>query len=231
VSTLHLIGGGPGAIGQTRRHIRAALAELGKKKPLVAYVGAASNDNAGFRTMLSGLFVGTGARIEAARLASARANPAKAIQLLEDCDAVFLSGGDVELGMKVLEQRGAAEPLRRLARAGKPMLGISAGSIMLGLAWVRFPDENDDESAEPFACLGVAPLHMDAHSEDDGWSELKALVRQLGRRGLAPAFGYGVPSKGCLRVDGSTTPTALGAPVARFRYRDGEAIEEPPLAV
>jgi peptidase E len=227
--TLHLIGGGPGAIREMRRHLQAAVAATGKEKPLVAYVGAASGDNAGFRAMLSGAFLGTGARLEPARLVSPRAKPADAIGLLEECDLVFMSGGDVEAGMKVLEDRGAAAVLRRLGREGKPMVGISAGSIMLGQHWVRFPDEDDDSTAEPFDCLRIAPLSMDAHSEGDGWSELKVLVRLLGERKIEPALGYGVPSKGCLTVDPSGNPHASGVPIARFCFRDGQAVEADPL--
>ena len=89
-----------------------------------------------------------GARMKLAqhRLA-ARARASEARALLEDCDLVFVSGGDVDLGMKVLHDRDMAAPLGALARAGKPMFGISAGSLMLAREWVRFPD--DDEDARP----------------------------------------------------------------------------------
>jgi peptidase E len=232
-NVIHLVGGGPGALMATRAHIKRAVAAVGKKKPLVAYVGVASNDNLGFQKMLSAAFLGTGARIEMAKLARKTAKVSNALALLADCDLVFMSGGDVEHGMKLLNERGVADELRKLAAAGKPFLGISAGSIMTCQAWVRFPDENDDASAEPFPCLGIAPLHMDAHSEDDGWSELRILVRVLAKRD-GDALGYGVPSKGCLRVqlDGrKPTLSALGAPIARLTASDDKPIvEKSPLA-
>jgi hypothetical protein len=215
----------------TRKHIKEALAALPTKKPLIAYVGAASNDNVGFQQMLSGMFLGTGAKLQAAKLASPRAKVASARQLLADCDLVFMSGGDVEHGMKVLQDRGVADELRELWRAGKPFLGISAGSIMLGQHWVRFPDD-DDAKAEPFPCLGIAPLQMDAHSEDDGWSELRVLVRLLERE-QKHALGYGVPSKGCLRVsvEGERVELqALGDAIARIECKGGKAVDAKPLA-
>jgi peptidase E len=227
-ATLHLIGGGPSALLQTRRHIRAALKELGRKKPLVAYVGAASNDHAGFRHMLGAAFLGTGARLEPAHLAHQRANVARTKQLLDDCDVVFMSGGDVEHGMRVLAERDVVGQLQRLAKQGKPFIGISAGSIMLCRQWVRFPDE-DEARAELFPCLGIAPLHMDAHSEDDGWSELRTLVRLLGRKD-PEAVGHGVPSRGCLRVAGGKL-AALGAAVARVRVKNGQPVDDKPLPV
>lgn len=230
MSTIHLIGGGPGALIATRRHIHEAVRATGAKKPLVAYVGVASNDNLGFMKMLSAAFLGTGARVEMAKLARKTAKPANARALLEAADLVFMSGGDVEHGIKLLDERGVADDLRRLAAAGKPFVGISAGSIMLGQHWVRFPDD-DDAKAEPFACLGIAPLSMDAHSEGDGWSELRVLVRVLAKTGAEPK-GYGVPSKGCLRVElGGKAPklTALGAPITRLAVKADKIIDGPPL--
>lgn len=230
-STIHLIGGGPGAILATRRHIKQAIRAVGKPKPLVAYVGAASNDNAGFQKMLSGLFAGTGARLESVKLARKNASVATARRLLDGCDIVFMSGGDVEHGMTILNERGVSDDLRRLSAAGKPFIGISAGSIMTGRHWVRFPGD-DDARAEPFACLGIAPVDMDAHSEADGWPELRTLVRLLATKD-ADAVGYGVPSKGCLRVDlDSARPklTALGAAIARIGARAGKPVDRAPLA-
>jgi hypothetical protein len=224
-ASLHLIGGGPGAIGHTRRHVRAAVKSLGTKQPLVAYVGAASNDHAGFRRMLGAVFDGTGARMEPALLAHRRANVRRAKQLLDDCDLVFMSGGDVEHGMKVLEDRDVAPQLRKLAAAGKPFVGISAGSIMLCQRWVRFP-EDDEARAELFDCLGIAPLHMDAHSEDDGWSELRVLVRLLGDAQV----GYGVPKRGCLHVAPGGKLSAHGDAVARLKARRGKVVDDKPLA-
>jgi peptidase E len=224
---LHLIGGGPGAMMQTRRHLHAAVAATGKPKALVAYVGAASNDNPAFRHMLGAAFAGSGARLEAAKLASKRASTSRAHQLLDDADLIFMSGGDVEHGMNVLRERGEDTHLRALAGAGKPFVGISAGSIMLCQSWVRFPDEDDDESAEPFTCLGIAPIIMDAHSEDDDWSELRLLLRLLAQKGEHPV-GYGVPSKGCLRVEGSEL-TAHGDHIPRLRAHGAEPRHEEPL--
>jgi len=231
-NVIHLIGGGPGALLATRRHIKQAVQAVGKKKPLVAYIGVASNDNVGFQKMLSAAFVGTGARIEMARLARKNASVTTARRLLDDCDLVFMSGGDVEHGMRILNERGVADDLRRLARAGKPFLGVSAGSIMTCQTWVRFPDD-DEAKAEPFDCLGIAPVHMDAHSEADDWPELRTLVRLLARED-AGAVGYGVPSKGCLRVEfngsGKAKLTALGAPIARIGAKAGKPVDRAPLA-
>jgi peptidase E len=241
---VHLVGGGPGTVLALRRHFRAALGELGRDRPLVAYVGAASDDSAGFFRMIRadltaaasrGPGRGHGARIELARLASPRARASEARALLEDSDLVFVSGGDVEHGMRVLEDKDMARTLRAVAAAGKPMFGISAGSLMLAREWVRFPDEDDEASAELFPCLGIAPLHVDAHSEDDGWSELRVLVRLLHERGDERPVGYGLTRKGALRVafegDARDTPKVqpMGTPIPRLVVRRGKVVDAAPL--
>lgn len=226
--TVHLVGGGPGATLALRKHFVSALAATSKPRPLVAYVGAASSDNHGFFTMIRGALALTDARMKLVHLASPRASASDARALLEECDLVFVSGGDVELGMKILHDRDAAATLVGLASAGKPMFGISAGSLMLAREWVRFPDEDDESTAELFPCLGIAPVHVDAHSEDDGWSELRVLVRLLHERGDPEPVGHGLMRKGGLRVtlDGKgATLEALGTPIPRFVVRRGKVIE------
>jgi hypothetical protein len=216
-----------------RRHYKAAIAGLGKKRPLVAYVGTATDDNRGFFAMIRGALSATTARMALVRIASARASMADARKLLDESDMVFVSGGDVERGVQVLNDRDMAQPLRALARRGRPMFGISAGSIMLAREWVRFPGD-DDARAEIFPCLGIAPLHVDAHSEDDGWSELRVLVRLLHERGDQDAVGYGLTRKGGLRVELDAAPrlTPFGTPIPRIvvvrgRVTEGKALPLP----
>jgi len=216
--TVHLIGGGPGTLRALRRHFRAALEGVGTGRPLVAYVGAASNDNRAFYTMIRGGLALSGARFRMAKMASSRASAADARALLEECDLVFVSGGDVDHGMRVLRDKDMVATFRRLARAGKPMFGISAGSIMLAREWVRFPDD-DEAKAELFPCLAIAPAYVDAHAEADGWSELRILLGLLHRRGDRDVVGHGLTRAGGLRVtlDGDdVTMHAIGTPIPRF---------------
>jgi hypothetical protein len=172
--------------------------------------------------MIRGALSVTTARMVLVRIASARASMTEARKLLDESDMVFVSGGDVERGMQALNERGMAEPLRALARRGKPMFGISAGSIMLAREWVRFPGD-DDSRAEIFPCLGIAPVHVDAHSEDDGWSELRVLIRLLHERGDRDPVGYGLTRKGGLRVelDEGTRLTPFGTPIPRIVVTKG----------
>jgi hypothetical protein len=216
-----------------RAHFKAAVASLGAPKPLVAYVGVASDDNAGFQKMLTASLAMTGARFRMARIASPRASISEARALLDECDLVFVSGGDVDHGIKLLAERGLLPYFRDLCRRGKPMFGISAGSVMLGREWVRFPDD-DESRAELFDCIGAAPICVDAHSEDDDWSELRTLVALKSKRGDAEPVGYGLTVKGGLdvEIDGdSVSLRAIGTDIPRLVVRRGAVVHDRPVAL
>ena len=220
-----------------RRHLKSALAETPRaKKPLVAYVGAASADNAGFQAMIGAVLATAGARVRGVKLASPRAKVSAAQTLLEDCDVVFVSGGDVAAGMDVLEERGVLPLFHALARAGKPMIGISAGSIMLGRAWLRFPEDDGGEARgeapSVFPCMGIAPVFVDAHAEDDDWGELRELLSLIGASGEERPLGFGLTRKGGVTVEPSedgTKVTAFGTAAPRFVANGKKVSEAPPL--
>jgi hypothetical protein len=94
---------------------------------------------------------------------------------------------------------------------------MSAGAIMLGERWIRWPHENaDDPEAETFECLAIAPCSVDTHGEGDEWRETRSFVavraRELGRKARA----YGVPSGGALVVASGGKMEARGEPVPVF---------------
>ncbi len=128
--------------------------------------------------------------------------------------------------MRILDERGMTPFVRELVRSGKPMIGLSAGSLMLAKEWVAFPDD-DDAKAYLFPCIGAANVHVDAHAEEDDWHELRTLLGLLQKRGDPSPEGIGLTKKGCLRVhiDGETsTSTALGTPLPRFVIRRGKVV-------
>jgi peptidase E len=235
---VYLAGGGPGTLLAMRRHFKAALEATGVARPLVAYVGAASDDDAGFFTMIRAGLAPRAARMRLAKLASPGAKASEARALLEDCDLVFISGGDVDHGMRILHERDVAPSLRRLASHGKPMFGISAGSLMLAREWVRFEGEKEDQPV-PFPCLGVVPFYVDAHSEDDDWEELRILLGLVAARGEVGggagggAIGYGLTRKGALRVtfdgEGEIRLEALETPIPRLLAVGARVVHRSPI--
>lgn len=193
--------------------LKNVLSASGKNDPTVAYVGVANGDNLLFyKGMLEMLRQAGAAEVIRVFLAKGNANVPKARQTLSSVDAVFLAGGDVEKGMRWLMRHQFTDVLRDLYRQGILFFGISAGSIMLGAQWVRWPNPKNDASAELFECIGLAPFVCDTHGEGDDWEELQAAVSLLN----PTQIGYGIPTGGVLRVDAEGKATALIKPTAIF---------------
>ena len=202
-----------------------ALRRLGGQAPVLAYIGAASEDSIPFRHMISALLESSGAgKILPVNLCRKGASLTRVRALLENADAVFLSGGDVERGMEVLENSGISAHLRLLAAQGKPFVGLSAGSILLGRTWIRWRDPEDDASAEPFRCLGIADLICDTHDEASGWSELKALLQLLPKG----SEGWGIPAGGALFIQAAGTMEWIGERPVLLRQESRSGQEEAP---
>ena len=219
-SPLYLLAGGRRSLRKTVDPLLSAvLKATGKPTPSVAYVGAASGDDTGFFNMLGEMFrrAGSGA-VRLAPVAGDDPDLEVAGNILSTADLIFISGGDVEVGMRLLRERGVIPLLTRLYRDGVPFFGLSAGSIMLARSWVRWRDEYDDETAELVPCLGLAPLYCDTHAEEEDWGELRVLL------GLADTgtMGYGIPTGSALCVTGDGSVQAIGGPVQRLSRLKGK---------
>jgi cyanophycinase-like exopeptidase len=202
--------------------LQAVFRRTGVPKPAVAYIGAASGDNAEFRLWLTALMKQSGAgRVTLAPLCGRRGDAQKAEKVIEASDLIFLSGGDVEEGMQVLRQKKMTGVLDHYHRAGKPFFATSAGSIMLARQWIRWDDPADDQSAVLFDCLGLASVVCDTHGEDEGWEELKALLR-LSAEGT---IGHGIVSGAALSVSPSGVISAMGGEIHRFQNQGGHVIQ------
>jgi cyanophycinase-like exopeptidase len=185
--------------------LRAVFDNWGVPSPSIAYVGAASRDDRGFFGRVSGYFMRSGSGQVTLAPTVRRFERRIFEKTCEGADAVFIGGGDVEEGMKVVAGREIAPFLSELHRGGKPLFGLSAGSIMLARAWVRWGDD-DDSVGGLFPCLGIADVLCDTHGEDDNWGELKALL-QLSPDG---GIGHGIRAGSAIRVDPDGTVAPMG---------------------
>ena len=202
--------------------LQAVFRQTGLPHPAVAYVGAASGDDHTFRLMITGRLQKAGAsKVTLAPLYGRRGDAEKAKAVLESSDVVFLSGGDVEAGMRVLKEKGMTDFLRHLCLAGKPYFGVSAGSIILARQWIRWTDPDDDASSELFDCLGLASVLCDTHGETENWEELQALLA------LSPVgtIGHGIASGTAIVVKPDGTVSALGGEVHRFQKRASGVVQ------
>lgn len=205
-----LAGGGPHKTKNTVSFLAGALKECGTDKPRVAYIGTASGDNLIFYTAIKALLHEAGAgEVFFPKLARKKADIATARQELMEADAIFLSGGEVEDGMRWLVLHGLVEFLKELRSRGTLFLGMSAGSIMMGTHWVRWEIPEDDTTAELFDCLGFVPTTFDTHAEDENWKELKMALTLQG----PGARGYGIPRDGIAIVDAMGKMTTRGKPL------------------
>ncbi|MBM2824686.1 MAG: hypothetical protein HW402_350 [Dehalococcoidales bacterium] len=193
------------------------LNDVGKPSPTIAYVGTASEDNRDFFARISALLKRAGdCKVVHALTYARNADIDRAKEILASADAIFMSGGDVDVGMRVLEEKGIASIFPGLHERGKLFFGMSAGSILLAKEWVRWRDPDDDSTAELFPCLGLAPVICDTHGEGEDWEELKAALR-LKQYG---ACAYGITSGTCLKVDPDGNVAALGGPIYQYVRRD-----------
>ena len=203
---IFLIAGDPGS----RRTgadplLRTVFENCGVSFPSIAYIGAASNDDRGFLGWVSGYFTKSGSGKVTLAPTVRRFERRSFEKTCEAADAVFISGGDVEEGMAVVARRRLAPFLSELYRGGKLLFGLSAGSIMLARAWVRWEDD-DDSAGVLFPCLGIADILCDTHGEKENWGELRGLLQ------LSPesSIGFGIRAGSAIRVDPDGTLKPIG---------------------
>lgn len=208
-----MAGAGPGTGPRSFRFHEELVVRTGKEKPLFAYVGAASGDARWFERVIKTMVFGARSKCAFVRLTDKSIRTSEAKSMLGDADVIFVSGGDVEEGMRVIDDRGLAPYFRELHHGGKIFEAVSAGSIMLGEHWVRF-ENDDDEVGERFDCLGIVPMSFDAHDEKDNWTELRALARLMPNE--PGKWVCGLTSKCAAVWDGKIQ--ALGGPLARVAW-------------
>jgi peptidase E len=216
-----LAGGRPHNPASFNPLYQAVFQESGKAAPSIAYVGAASDDSKAFYLMMAAALKGAGAgKVRLAALASKKVDVQKAKDIMESSDIVYISGGDVEHGMQILANKNLTDFIVGLYKQGKPFFGISAGSIILAKEWIRWPNPDDDNTAEIFPCLGIAPVLCDTHGEADGWEELQALLK-LEKDG---AIGCGIVSGTALKVFPDGKIEALSGAIHQYQKHSGKVV-------
>lgn len=207
----------------TLPYLREAVALTGEAAPLALYIGAANGDDAEFGSRLCSLVAAAGAEdVVWPKLTARRAAAAAAREALARARFVFVGGGDVEAGIDVLRRAQLVADIRAAAARGVVFAGMSAGAIMLGARWIRWPRAGaGDDEAETFECLGVAPFSLDCHGEADGWAEARSFAAVRARESKRKAQVYGVPSGGALVARGGGKMHARGEPVPVFAALPG----------
>ena len=206
-SLLLMAGGEHGGKGKGDPILAKFISMCFQKPPRVMYIGAASDDDPYYYSVIEPVLLASGA--SEVFLANFDRSPSSE-KRIASADLAFISGGDVESGMANLEAAGAIKTLISLYKGGLPFVGVSAGSIMMGKAWVHWSDPDDDSTASLFPCLGFADFICDTHDEFDDWGELKTAIS------ISPAgeTGHGIPTGGAILIEPRHSKAALGHPAA-----------------
>jgi peptidase E len=221
---LFLLAGGRGSNNQAI--FKSIFKDTRKTNPVVAYVGAANGDDQRFFGFMGAEIQGVGkCTLNQVLLASKKADLVKAKAVLSSADAIFISGGDVEVGVNIIHEKGLIVFFRSLFDQGKLFFGVSAGSIMLAEQWVRWSNPDDDSTANLFSCLGLAPVICDTHAEEDNWVELKTAIQLKGNGSI----GYGIPSGACLKVKPDGNVEAIGNAVTVFAQNNKKVVRRADL--
>jgi cyanophycinase-like exopeptidase len=141
--------------------------------------------------------------------------------VVERADLIFVSGGDPTLGADVLERSGAAAWIRAAHARGTPVMGVSAGAIVLGEWWVRWPDDDEEDEhlqqTSLVRCTGVVTDHVfDTHNEEDDWDELRVAAKLVQRGGLTAVF-LGIPTGGAIVLGNDGSMEVVGEQPFRLR--------------
>ena len=222
-TALCIAGGWPSDRAAMGRCLSRALAAAGKEKPSVAYIGTASGDDKSFFRQIRSMLEKAGAgSVTLVPLASESADEAAAERILREADEIFLSGGEVDDGIRWLRLHGTDRVLRGLFDSGKPFFGLSAGSIMMGAHWAHWENEDDDSTASLIDCLGLVPVVFDTHSENENWKELKTVLRLLG----PGARGYAIPSNGAVLAGSDGSLESLERPIIPFQNDSSQMLRD-----
>jgi cyanophycinase-like exopeptidase len=202
---VYLIGSGQG--GTFAAGVKRALSAVHGRKARVAASYAAMDGNArGLSFMISTAAKIFGVEVERFAVPGERgaSSDKDARQTLDDADLVFMAGGDPVSGARLFAESGADAWLREANARGVPMIGISAGAMMLCAYWASWPEQAPVgapfDGGELVRCTGVvSDLVIDCHAEEDGWSELSLVQAMLAAEKRSMRL-RGVPSGGGLIV-------------------------------
>ena len=176
-----------------RAHLETCL------RPLVAYMPAASEGPPGEYLSLTRRAFSALAEVELVDLASGGSGGGS--KVLSESSAVYIPGGNCYLLAKRLRATGLFEDLQLLVREGMPLVGFSAGTLILGRSLAMSTDE-DYVGLEDQSGLGVLPFTLAVHYTDADPDEevfrqrLSACQRSSDARVLALEDGA------YMRVDG-----------------------------
>jgi len=182
--------------------------------PKAAYIGASNGDD----PIFYGVFESA---VESIGLHQRRMIPSVLSEddkkFLNHADVILLAGGDVKRGLRVFSENGVRDIVIRRYFEGALLIGVSAGSVQMGLPGSTRGVFSSNRTSDYFELVNCI---VGVHEEADGWERLRQAVH-LGTGGLR---GIGIPSGGgaIYHADNSFEP--LRTSLSEFLIQGDEMI-------
>ena len=210
---------GRGYLDHAMGEIRALFGPL----PRLLFVPFALHDRAAYAARVRARFASEGIAVHALTADE------EGHRALDSAEAVFVGGGNTFRLLKVLQESGLLERLRRRAQGGMPYLGASAGT---NIACPTIRTTNDMPIVQParLDALGLVPFQVNPHYLDpDPSSRHMGETREDRIREFLEENDravVGLREGSWLRVEGRSGMIA-GAAAARVFRRGGPPEERP----
>lgn len=196
---------------------RMLIEETGKSNPVMALFTAPGGDEPAEIQWATDFFRRKfGVRVLPVRLIKRKTPAEEARRIIHAADILYFTGGDPLLAARAAVAAGIDEDLRRRFHEGAVLGAYSAGAIAIGAFWPEWPETEAADLPEGGAQL-VRGLNLntrvicDFHDEQSRWEELHACMRLLGSHHPDRIWrGYGVPTRGAIRISGSGQIDLLG---------------------
>ncbi|RPI74157.1 MAG: peptidase [Desulfobacteraceae bacterium] len=180
-----------------------------------AYIGAANGDQPEYFD----IFKAAMEQLPGARCRMIISQPdAEDEKFLDESDVILLAGGDVELGMQVMQANGIWQRIIPKYYTGTLIVGVSAGAVQLGLKGWRNPNNGDRALIDTFK---LVPYVIDVHAEAENWESLGKAVRETGPN----TTGFGIPFGAGLVLHPDWSLEAVRHPVTEISFT-GEEIKQ-----
>lgn len=150
------------------------------KEIRAAYIGASNGDAPEFYDLFKAAMSEVG--ISQTRMIPSEPS-ADDMEAMDQAELILLAGGDTRRGWEAFQANGLQQKIVERYYAGALLMGVSAGSVQLGLKGA------DDQGM--FDTFRLVPFVVDAHDEPN-WTLLTRVVPKAGEH----VRGFGIPSGG-----------------------------------
>ncbi|HLL41815.1 MAG TPA: Type 1 glutamine amidotransferase-like domain-containing protein [Segetibacter sp.] len=194
-------------------YLQSVISDITNADPLCAYIGASNNDEPAFYELFTAAMQNLGLT-NCKKISSVFNKDDR--EFLDKADIILLAGGDTELGLKILMEKGIDEILQRKFAEGCILIGVSAGAVQLGWQSLKATDEKI-KATEAFKFL---PFIVLVHNDKDELVKVESLLQNSDTIKRA----YEIPFGGGLIFHPDNTVEAIRKPINEFILKEDTLI-------